>query len=109
MDFLGLKNLSILSDCLKNTKQLKGKVKEKLASIPLDDQPTLDLFKDGNTKGVFQFESSGIRRVLRKLKPTTFEDIVAVNALYRPGPMEQIDLYIKRKNGQEKINTLMKI
>ncbi|MDN6293418.1 MAG: DNA polymerase III subunit alpha [Alkalibacterium sp.] len=103
MDFLGLKNLSILSDCLKNTKQLKGKVKEKLASIPLDDQPTLDLFKDGNTKGVFQFESSGIRRVLRKLKPTTFEDIVAVNALYRPGPMEQIDLYIKRKNGQEKI------
>ncbi|GEK90968.1 DNA polymerase III subunit alpha [Alkalibacterium kapii] len=104
MDFLGLKNLSILADCLKNVRELKGTVKEKLAAIPLDDPATLDLFRKGKTNGVFQFESSGIRNVLRKLKPTTFEDIVAVNALYRPGPMEQIDGYIRRKNGQETVD-----
>ncbi|SFB87911.1 DNA polymerase-3 subunit alpha [Alkalibacterium subtropicum] len=103
MDFLGLKNLSILADCLKNVPELRGSVKDKLAAIPLDDQKTLELFRRGDTNGIFQFESRGIRNVLRKLKPTDFEDIVAVNALYRPGPMEQIDVYIRRKNGQEKI------
>lgn len=103
MDFLGLKNLSILADCLNNVSEMKGSVRNKLASIPLDDAKTIELFRNGDTNGIFQFESSGIRNVLRKLKPTNFEDIVAVNALYRPGPMEQIDVFIKRKNGQEEI------
>ncbi|MER2063602.1 MAG: DNA polymerase III subunit alpha, partial [Alkalibacterium sp.] len=103
MDFLGLKNLSILADCLHNVSELKGSVREKLSRIPLDDQKTLELFRNGDTNGIFQFESRGIRNVLRKLKPEIFEDVVAVNALYRPGPMEQIDTYIKRKNGQEEI------
>ncbi|MFO8069786.1 MAG: DNA polymerase III subunit alpha [Alkalibacterium sp.] len=102
MDFLGLKNLTILADCLKNVSELKGSVRDKLATIPLNDQKTLDLFKKGDTNGIFQFESSGIRNVLRKLQPSDFEDIVAVNALYRPGPMEQIDVFIKRKHGAEK-------
>lgn len=65
---------------------------------------TLDLFKRGDTTGVFQFESDGIRRVLRKLSPTSFEDIVAVDALYRPGPMEQIDTFIARKHGKQSIH-----
>ncbi|WP_368644879.1 DNA polymerase III subunit alpha [Alkalibacterium putridalgicola] len=103
MDFLGLKNLSILADCLNNVRELRGGVREKLAAIPLDDQKTMDLFRNGDTNGIFQFESRGIRNVLRKLQPTTFEDIVAVNALYRPGPMEQIDVYIRRKNKEEDI------
>ncbi|MDZ7835336.1 MAG: DNA polymerase III subunit alpha [Alkalibacterium sp.] len=97
MDFLGLKNLSILADCLKNVPELKGSVKEKLDAISLDDPQTLELFRRGDTSGIFQFESRGIRNVLRKLQPSSFEDIVAVNALYRPGPMEQIDVYIERK------------
>lgn len=103
MDFLGLKNLSILADCLNHVPAMKGSVRDKLSAIPLDDQKTLELFRNGDTNGIFQFESRGIRNVLRKLKPTSFEDVVAVNALYRPGPMEQIDVYIRRKNGQEKI------
>ncbi|OJF89711.1 DNA polymerase III subunit alpha [Alkalibacterium sp. 20] len=104
MDFLGLKNLTILADCLKNVSELKGSVRDKLATISLNDEKTLELFKSGDTNGIFQFESSGIRNVLRKLQPSDFEDIVAVNALYRPGPMEQIDVFIKRKHGSEKID-----
>ena len=104
MDFLGLKNLTILADCLTNTPELKGSIKEKIDSIDLNDSLTLDLFKKGDTNGIFQFESSGIQNVLRKLEATTFEDIVAVNALYRPGPMEQIDTYINRKKGKEPID-----
>lgn len=103
MDFLGLKNLSILSDCLAYTPELKGSVQDKLAQIPLDDKKTIELFNDGETNGIFQFESPGIQRVLKKLGPTDFEDIVAVNALYRPGPMEQIDHFIARKKGTEPI------
>lgn len=103
MDFLGLKNLTILSDCLSLTKRFKGNVQEKVAQIPLGDQKTLDLFREGDTNGIFQFESAGIQRVLKKLAPTHFEDIVAVNALYRPGPMEQIDTYIARKKGEEAV------
>ncbi|EXJ24206.1 DNA polymerase III alpha subunit [Alkalibacterium sp. AK22] len=103
MDFLGLKNLTILSDCLSLTKSLKGKFQQKVHQIPLDDSETLALFKKGDTNGIFQFESTGIQRVLKKLKPTHFEDIVAVNALYRPGPMEQIDTYIARKKGEQPI------
>lgn len=102
MDFLGLRNLSLLDRVLKSVNYTREKPLT-LADISLDDEKTLKLFQTGDTTGVFQFESDGIRRVLRKLKPTSFEDIVAVDALYRPGPMEQIDTFIARKHGKEAI------
>ena len=100
MDFLGLTNLSILHDSIKLTKIIYQQ-EITLNEIPLDDEKTLELFQEADTNGIFQFESDGIRRVLKKLRPTNLEDIAAVNALYRPGPMEQIDTFIKRKHGQE--------
>ena len=100
MDFLGLTNLSILHDSIELTKKIYQK-DIGLNEIPLDDEKTLELFQEADTNGIFQFESDGIRRVLKKLRPTNLEDIAAVNALYRPGPMEQIDTFIKRKHGQE--------
>ena len=100
MDFLGLTNLSILHDSIELTKKIYQK-DIVLNEIPLDDEKTLELFQEADTNGIFQFESDGIRRVLKKLRPTNLEDIAAVNALYRPGPMEQIDTFIKRKHGQE--------
>ena len=100
MDFLGLTNLSILHDSIELTKKIYQQ-DISLNEIPLDDEKTLELFQEADTNGIFQFESDGIRRVLKKLKPTNLEDIAAVNALYRPGPMEQIDTFIKRKHGQE--------
>lgn len=103
LDILGLRNLSILSDCIRFIPYENNGQKIDLNTIPLNDERALQIFKDGATDGVFQFESPGIRRVLRRLQPNSFEDIVAVNALYRPGPMEQIDTFIKRKNGQEPI------
>lgn len=103
LDVLGLRNLSTLSDCIRFIPFENNGVAIDIDSIPLDDENTLAIFRAGNTEGIFQFESDGIRRVLRKLKPSSFEDIVAVNALYRPGPMEQIDTFIARKNGQEPI------
>lgn len=99
MDFLGLRNLSIMDDALKHIKRTENR-EIVLNQIPLDDQETLKLFQKGQTTGIFQFESSGIRNVLRRLGPTSIEDIAAVNALYRPGPMDNIDLFIKRKKGQ---------
>ena len=100
MDFLGLTNLSILYDSIELTKSIYQH-EIILNEIPLDDEKTLELFQMADTNGIFQFESDGIRRVLKKLRPTNLEDIAAVNALYRPGPMEQIDTFIKRKHGQE--------
>ena len=100
MDFLGLTNLSILHDSIELTKSIYQH-EIILNEIPLDDEKTLELFQEADTNGIFQFESDGIRRVLKKLRPTNLEDIAAVNALYRPGPMEQIDTFIKRKHGQE--------
>lgn len=102
IDFLGLRNLSILA---RATKAIEFQTKKPFAAnaIPLDDEATLKLFARGDTNGVFQFESAGIRSVLRRLQPTAFEDVVATNALYRPGPMEQIDTFIKRKHGEEPI------
>ena len=100
MDFLGLTNLSILHDSIELTKKIYQQ-DIILNEIPLDDEKTLKLFQEADTNGIFQFESDGIRRVLKKLTPTNLEDIAAVNALYRPGPMEQIDTFIKRKHGQE--------
>lgn len=102
MDFLGLRNLSILDNVLTFIKS-NHSIEIDINQIPLDDYETLELFRQAETNGVFQFESEGIKQVLYKLQPASFEDIVAVNALYRPGPMKQIDSYIRRKNGQEEI------
>ncbi|MEJ9228088.1 DNA polymerase III subunit alpha [Peribacillus butanolivorans] len=105
MDFLGLRNLTLIDNILKNIKKGTGE-KLDLANIPMDDSETLSLLGRGETTGVFQFESDGIRKVLIKLKPNRFEDIVAVNALYRPGPMENIPLFIERKHGLTPIDYL---
>lgn len=102
MDFLGLRNLTILDKAIQMISQQTGQV-FKPESIPLDDQETLQLFQRSDTDGVFQFESEGIKSVLRQLKPTSFNDIVATNALYRPGPMQNISTFIARKHGQEKV------
>ncbi|WP_165007175.1 MULTISPECIES: DNA polymerase III subunit alpha [unclassified Enterococcus] len=102
MDFLGLRNLSIIDYTLKNIKRVERQDLQ-LKEIPLDDPKTLLLFQRGDTTGVFQFESAGIRNVLRRLGPENIEDIAAVNALYRPGPMQNIDTFIARKKGKETI------
>lgn len=101
MDFLGLRNLSLIESILR-TIQKKEKQQIDLKNIPYNDPPTFELLQKGKTTGIFQLESEGMRDVLTHLKPTEFEDIVAVNALYRPGPMANIPVYIKRKHGQEK-------
>lgn len=101
MDFLGLKNLSIMDNTLQMIRQEDPNFD--LQKINFNDSLTLQLFQRGKTEGIFQFESSGIRNVLVNLHPTNFEDIVAVNALYRPGPMENIPHFTARKAGKEKI------
>lgn len=103
LDILGLRNLTTLADSLRYIPYENDGRSIDIDSISPSDEKTLEIFRQGHTDGVFQFESPGIRRVLRKLQPNTFEDIVAVNALYRPGPMEQIDTFIARKNGTEPI------
>lgn len=101
IDFLALRNLTVLDNVVKLLKD--HNINLDLSRIPLTDEKTLKLFKDGNTDSVFQFESEGIREVLKKLEPNDFEDLVAVNALYRPGPMQNIDSFIERKKGNEAI------
>ena len=101
IDFLGLRNLTILGDALKLLKS-EG-INLDPNQIPLNDKLTLELFQRGDTDAVFQFESNGIKRVLKNLHPDNFEDIVAVNALYRPGPMQNIDHFINRKHGKEQV------
>lgn len=102
MDFLGLRNLSVLADVLKGIRMTYTDTIDPF-KIPLDDSQVFNLFRKAETQGVFQFESDGIKRVLRKVKPERFEDIVAVNALFRPGPMQQIDIFARRKNGKEAV------
>ncbi|RST60470.1 DNA polymerase III subunit alpha [Siminovitchia terrae] len=102
MDFLGLRNLTLLEQVIKSIKIHTGKTIS-LKNIPFADEKTFQLLQKGDTTGIFQLESEGMRKVLRELGPTEFEDIVAVNALFRPGPMENIPAYIKRKHGKEKI------
>lgn len=102
MDFLGLKTLSIIKDAVENIKKSKGKIID-VEEIPFDDAETFKLFSRGDTTGIFQFESDGMKKNLRELKPNRFEDLIAMNALYRPGPMDYIPSFIKRKNGKEKI------
>lgn len=102
MDFLGLKNLSIIKEALENIELSLG-IKLDIDSIPIDDPVTYQLFSDGLTIGTFQFESVGMQRYLRELKPTTLGDLIAMNALYRPGPMAYIPQFINRKHGKEPI------
>ncbi|HYG83720.1 MAG TPA: DNA polymerase III subunit alpha [Verrucomicrobiae bacterium] len=105
MDFLGLSNLSIINNAQRIIKRVYGADID-LSSLPLDDQKTYELFQRGDTTGVFQLESAGMKRYLRELKPTVFEDIIAMVALYRPGPMQFIDTFIRRKHGEEEITYL---
>ena len=102
MDFLGLKTLSELKEAVKVIKETTGKVID-LDNIPIDDEKTYKLYQEGRTIGTFQFESAGMQKYLRELKPTVFEDLIAMNALYRPGPMDYIPSFIARKNGKEPI------
>ena len=102
MDFLGLKTLSILKEAVENIRITTGKVID-LDTIPIDDADTYRLYAEGRTIGTFQFESPGMQKYLRELQPTVFEDIIAMNALYRPGPMDYIPSFIARKNGREEI------
>ncbi len=102
MDFLGLRTLSIIKDTLVNIRRNKG-IEIDIDAIPLDDEATYKLFCNGETTGIFQFESAGMRKYLRQLKPSRLEDLIAMNALYRPGPMENIPSFIERKHGREKI------
>ena len=102
MDFLGLKTLSILKEAVQNIKLAKG-IDIDLDTIPIDDPATYKLYSEGRTKGTFQFESAGMQKYLRELQPTTFEDLIAMNALYRPGPMDYIPDFISRKHGRSPI------
>ncbi len=103
MDFLGLKTLSIIKDAVENIKESRNETVD-IENVTLDDEETYKLYSRGDTTGLFQFESPGMKKHLRNLKPNRFEDLIAMNALYRPGPMEYIPNYIDRKHGREKIS-----
>ncbi len=103
MDFLGLKTLTVINDALSEIERIHG-IELDLEEIPLDDSATFDLFQRADTVAIFQFESSGMREWLRKLKPTSIDDLIAMNALYRPGPMDLIPNYIDRKHGREEVS-----
>ncbi len=102
MDFLGLKTLSIIKEALSNVKKSKG-IDVDIFHIPIDDEKTYELYSKGQTVGTFQFESAGMQKYLRDLKPTQFEDLIAMNALYRPGPMAYIPDFVDRKHGRKEI------
>ena len=106
MDFLGISFLTLISDVLKDI-EIFTKKKLNFDDIPLDDNNVYEIFKSANTLGIFQFESSGMMNFLRKLKPDSFEDLVAAIALFRPGPMDNIDSYIKRKQKKEKVTYIV--
>lgn len=103
MDFLGLRNLTLLDQIIKQIERSTGR-RIQLSQLPLDDEKTYELLSKGRTSGIFQFESGGMQNVLQKLKPTSFGDLVAVNALYRPGPMDNIPAFIARKHGRETVS-----
>ncbi len=103
MDFLGLSTLSIIKEAIKNIKLSKG-IDVDIDAIPIDDAATYKLYSEGRTIGTFQFESPGMQKYLRELQPTVFEDLIAMNALYRPGPMDYIPQFIARKQGREPIS-----
>jgi len=103
MDFLGIRNLSLINDIIESINETENK-KLNFYKLPLDDKKTLRLFQEGNTNSVFQFEGEGVKNLLIKINPQSFEDIAFCNALFRPGPMESIDLFLKRKEGKEQID-----
>lgn len=103
MDFLGLKTLTLIKDAVAIVKERHG-IEIDPDSIPLDDEKTYELFQRGETVGIFQYESAGMQKYLKELKPTVFGDLIAMNALYRPGPIEYIPSFIKRKHGEEEIS-----
>ena len=103
MDFLGLSTLSIMKETVENIKITHDGYELDLDTIPIDDELTFKLYQEGRTIGTFQFESAGMQKYLRELHPTVFEDLIAMNALYRPGPMDYIPSFIARKNGKEEI------
>ncbi len=103
MDILGLRNLSMIRETINTIKETR-KLDLDIDKIPINDESTFEVFKQGNTVGIFQFESFGMRKYLRDLKPSSIEDLIAMNALYRPGPMDNIPRFIRCKNGIEKIN-----
>ncbi len=105
MDILGLKNLTIIEETLRLVKETQN-IDIKISEIPLDDEATYKLLQAGDTTGVFQFESAGMRRYMKDIKPTCLEDLIALVALYRPGPMELIPSFVRRKNKQEEITYL---
>lgn len=102
MDFLGLKTLTIIKDTLRNIKDRQG-IDVDIDTIPLDDAKTYELYSKGETTGTFQFESDGMKKYLQELQPNRFEDLIAMNALYRPGPIQYIPKFIDRKHGREKV------
>src|SRR3954453_2438512 len=104
MDFLGLRNLDVIDEAVRIIRDSAGIDLGDLSDLPLDDPKTYEMLSRGDTLGVFQFESSGMRDALRQVKPTEFEDLIALVALYRPGPMANIPLFAKRKNGLETVN-----
>ena len=102
MDFLGLKTLTIIKDALRMIKE-NHDVDIDVDELPLDDLKTYELFQRGETNGIFQYESGGMQKHMKNLKPTTFDDLIAMNALYRPGPLEYIPEFIERKHGRKPI------
>ena len=102
MDFLGISNLTLIDEVITNIKKCEN-INITFSNIPLDDKKTLDIFKKVKTDGIFQFESYGMRRFLEKLQPSCFDDLIDALALYRPGAMDYIDNYIRRKNGEERV------
>ena len=102
MDFLGLRTLTIIKDAVENIRKRSGATLDPEA-FPLDDETTYELFQRGETVGIFQYESVGMQRYLKELKPTEFADLIAMNALYRPGPLEYIPAFVRRKHGQEPV------
>ncbi len=102
IDFLGLSNLTIINNALRIIKRVYNRDID-INTVPLDDQLTLELFQRADTTGIFQFKSAGMKRYLKQLKPTAFDDLIAMNALYRPGPMQFIDDFIDRKHGRKKV------
>src|SRR5690606_37129701 len=102
MDFLGLKTLSLMKDAVSIVKERHG-IELNPDDFPIDDEKTYELFQRGETVGIFQYESAGMQKYMRELKPTVFADLIAMHALYRPGPLEHIPSFIRRKHGLEPI------
>ncbi len=106
MDFLGLKTLSIIKEAVENIR-LSRNVEVDVDEIDIYDPATYKLYSDGRTIGTFQFESAGMQKYLRELQPSTFEDLIAMNALYRPGPMDYIPDFIDRKHGDASLSSMI--